>query len=212
MSGTQRTGKTKGGSCQVRARRQCRTNGLRTRLTNLGTPLAVRRHTTTTQPAARQRVVIPRFRRQQDKGHGRPAMYPPPLVQATVNDQKLLGQGRCLRGTLCMGTCGKTWCTILTAQGQDMPQRPSCPNQLPRHKVLTPCISKPKHQDPLKNAPPKSTVRKLTEPTPGAAWARAFLGQAGMLRCNAAQPCAASELNATGATLFRGGWAVCHQG
>ena len=29
------------------------------------------------------------------------------------------------------GTCGNTWCAILKTKGQNMPQSPSCPNQLP---------------------------------------------------------------------------------
>ena len=34
-------------------------------------------------------------------------------------------------------------------------------------------------QDQLKDAPPKSTLRKLTEPTSGVAWSQALLGQGG---------------------------------
>ena len=64
-------------------------------------------------------------------------MPPPPLVRATVNDQKLT-ERRLAAWTRVLltrytvhGTCGWTWCTILKTEGQNMPQRPSCPNQLP---------------------------------------------------------------------------------
>ena len=45
---------------------------------------------------------------------------------------------------------------------------------------LKPKVSGSTHgtqQNELKNAPPKSTVQKLTEPTPGVAWPWALLGQ-----------------------------------
>lgn len=65
-----------------------------------------------------------------------------------------------------------------------MQQRPSCENSFQNMNVLhlkTKLLNSTHstQQDRLKNASPKSMVRKLTEPTPSVAWTQALLGQGG---------------------------------
>ena len=116
---------------------------------------------------------------------------PPPLSKATVNDQKSTEPTRSVAWTSVLltrytvhGTCGRAWGTILKTQGVQYAAKAIMPKSasLTQNMTIThlrPKVSDSTHgtqQDQLKNAPPKSTVRKLTEPTPGVAWAQALLG------------------------------------
>ena len=80
--------------------------------------------------------------RRQWPSTGRSKRHPPPLVQATVNDQKLTGPMPGIAWTRVLftrytvhGTCTKTWCTIMKIKGRKMLQRLSCPKQLPWHTI-----------------------------------------------------------------------------
>ena len=63
--------------------------------------------------------------------------FPPPLVQATVSDQKLTEPTHSVAWTRALlarytvhGTCRKIWCTNLKTKRQNMPKA-NVPNQLP---------------------------------------------------------------------------------
>ena len=119
-----------------------------------------------------------------------PHTPPPPLVQATVNDQKLRKP-----------TPSVAWTSVLFTRrnlrdarvhlmyySENQDSKHAANGLLTNRAALTPNmnflllntnVSRSTHgtqQNELKNAPPKSTVQKLMEPTPGVAWTWALLG------------------------------------